>query len=319
MLLWKGVDKVTKEVAAEPAKPHVIFNLGDDVPATTKEVEVYDKEHTTLAITFIEAHYQVNGGKLPKFEDFEFLRNFGYGTKKKITRLLNSDAVYSGLSKRGIAWPRPYDPDRTDVLVVLTPQQQHAVLIVTDPTRSDSLRKRLELVGISYQTYRNWMKQPAFGNAIRALSEDVLQDNLASVHTSMTAKAMAGDVTAARLVYELSGRHDPAKQQMLDLSRIIGLLLESLTRHITDPIILERLGSDLDVILAGDSPQIEGPKPDFSFAAQIIDAEVIPDDAKQNPAQENSDGTPESDVPERTEDTPVERDMNNVPKGFFNI
>lgn len=308
---------VSKDV--DKPKPMIMFNLGDDVPATTKEVEVYDKEHVTLAITFIESYYQTNGGKLPKFADLEFLRNFGYGTKKRITRLLNSDDVYTGLSRRGIAWPRPYDPERTDALTVLSPQQQHAVLIVTDPTRSDSLRKRLELVGISYQTYRNWMKQPAFGNAIRALSEDVLQDNLASVHTSMTSKAMAGDVTAARLVYELSGRHDPAKQQMLDFSRIIGLVLESLTRHVTDPIILERLGTDLDVILAGDTPQIEGPQPDFSFAAQIIDAVEVPDDAEQNPAQENSDGTLESNVPERTVDTPVDRDINNVPKNFFNI
>jgi hypothetical protein len=296
-----------------------MFNLGDDVPATTTEVEVYDKEHVTLAITFIESHYQLNGGKLPKFEDLKFLEAFGYGTKKRITKLLNSEEIYIGLSRRGIAWPRPYDPDRTDTLIALSPQQQHCVLIVTDPTRSDNLRKRLELVGISYQTYRNWMKQPAFGNAIRALSEDVLQDNLASVHTSMTAKAMAGDVTAARLVYELSGRHDPSKQQMLDLSRIIGLVLESLTRHVTDPIVLQRLGNDLDIIIAGDTPQIEGPQADFSFVSQIVDAVEVPDDAEQNPAQENSAGTLESGVPERTEPVAASRDIHNVPEGFFDL
>ena len=307
-------------VAAEGPKPVVpMFNLGDDVDATTKTVEVYDKEHTTLAITFIESYYQLNGGKLPPFAELEFLRAFGYGTKKRIAKLLNSDAVYSGLSKRGIAWPRPYDPDRTDALVVLSPQQQHCVLIVTDPTRTDSLRKRLDNVGISYQTYRNWMKQPAFGNAIRALSEDVLQDNLASVHTSMAAKAMAGDVTAAKLVYELTGRHDPNKQQMLDLTRIIALLLESLTRRITDPSILELVGNDLDVILSGGAPEIEGPKPDFSFVSQIVDAQIVPDDAEQNPAQENSEGTSESSVPVRVESAEATRDNNNVPKGFFDL
>jgi len=307
---------MTKDVSRSAKM--AIFNLGDDVPATSTTVEVYPKEHTTVALAFIETYYQTNGGKIPTLADMEFMRAYGYGDKR-LTKLLQSDAIYNGLAKRGIAWPKPYDPARVQVITLLSPQQQHAVLIVTDPTRSDNLRKRLELVGITYQTWRNWMKQPAFANAVRALSEDVIQDSMASVHTSMAAKAMAGDVSAARLVYELTGRHDPSKQQMIDLTRIVGLLLESLTRHVTDPIILKNLGNDLDIILSGDTPQIEGPQADFSFVSQIVDAVVVPDDSAQNPAQTNSDGTEESVVPERAEPTEAKRDANNLPDGFFNV
>lgn len=294
-----------------------VFDLGD-VNANTREVKLYSSEEVSVAVTFIENYYQTNKGSIPTIDKFDFMKGFGYG-KKKTLDLLQSDELRTAVSRRGIPWPKEYNPERVQVLSTLSPQQQHAILVVTDPTRSDSLRKRLELVGISYQTWRNWMRQPLFASSVTTLAEDVLVDNMASVHTSMTAKAMAGDVTAARLVYELSGRHDPSKQQMVDMARIIGLLLESLTRHVTDSTILERLGKDFDKILSGETPQIEGPKPDFSFVEQIVDAEVIPDDAVQNPAQTNSDGTVESDVPERTEPVAVERDINNVPKNFFDI
>jgi hypothetical protein len=288
----------------DPKKPYMIFNLGDDIEPLDKEVKVFSSEVIETAVVFTESYYQTEKGKLPVPDDYGFLVAFGL-SRTEIEPLLKSKEFREALAKRGIFWPKNYDGTNAVALSVLSPQQQHCVLIVTDPTRSDSLRKRLELVGITYQTYRNWMKQPKFANAINTLSEDVLTDNLASVHMGMTAKAMAGDVTAARLVYELSGRHDPSKQQMVDLARIIGLVLESLTRHVTDSVVLNKLSQDLDVILSGDVPQIEATKPDFSFAdpANIQDAVEV-----------------EQTVAEVLEDaTATERDSENVPKGFFNI
>lgn len=283
-----------------------VFNLGGDIEPLSKEVKAPPSEALSLALTFTESYYQVNKGKLPTPADFQFLKI--HLKRSEIEPLLKSDEFREGLANRGIFWPKNYDGTNAKALSVLSPQQQHAVLIVTDPTRSESLRKRLELVGIQYNTWRNWMKQPAFANAVTVLSEDVLTDNIANVHTSMTAKAMAGDVTAARLVYELSGRHDPGKQQMVDLARIIGLVLESLTRHVTDTAILDKLGRDFDRILAGDVPQIEATKPDFSFVEEIVDAVEVPD-STDSP-------TPE---PEFLEPVEVKRDADNVPKGFFDV
>lgn len=287
-----------------------VFNLGEDVEPLSKEVKAPPSEALSLALTFTESYYQVNKGKLPTPDDFEFLKI--HLKKSEIEPLLKSDEFREGLAKRGIFWPKNYDGTNARALSVLSPQQQHAVLIVTDPTRNESLRKRLELVGIQYNTWRNWMKQPAFANAVTVLSEDVLTDNVAAVHTSMTAKAMNGDVTAARLVYELSGRHDPGKQQMVDLARIIGLVLESLTRHVTDTAILDKLGRDFDRILAGDVPAIESAKPDFTFVEQIVDAVVeedSPEEAIINGALNDLDVLREE----------VKRDDSNVPKGFFDV
>ena len=306
-------------MAKDVSKPtQNYFDLGDS-DANTKEVKVYTSDDLKVALTFIESYYQTQGGKLPAFEEFDWLKGLGYG-KTRTLKLLQSEDLRIGLSRRGIAWPKNYDPARTDIVRTLTPQQQHAILIVTDPTRNDSLRKRLELVGISYQTWRNWMKQSKFNQAVVTLSEDMLTDNTASVHTSLAQKAMTGDVGAARLFYELTGRHDPAKQQMVDLARIIALVLESLTRHVTDATILRKVEDDLGLIVAGKTPQIEGPQADLSFVQGLIeDAVEVPDDAAQNPAQVNSAGTPESDVPERTEVAEVGRDADNVPKGFFDL
>jgi hypothetical protein len=286
------------------AKPNMIFNHGDDIEPLKREVKPPSSEALDVAVAFTESYYQTEKGKLPTPKEFEFIVAFGI-SRNEIEDFLKSEEFRERLAKRGIFWPKKYNGTNHTALSVLSPQQQHCVLVVTDPTRSDSLRKRLELVGITYQTYRNWMKQPKFANAITTLAEDVLTDNISSVHTSMTAKAMAGDVTAARLVYELSGRHDPGKQQMVDLARIIGLVLESLTRHVTDTVVLNKLSADFDVILSGDTPQIEAVKPDFSFAnpENIQDAVEVVETVEE--ALETA--------------TATERDNENVPKGFFNI
>lgn len=139
--------------------------------------------------------------------------------------------------------------------VVLTPEQQFAVSVITDPTNRKPLGYKLKQCGISYPVYRAWLKQPHFAAYITKISEDMLGEHVADVHTKVLERATGGDIQAIKLYYELTGRHDPQRQQLVDLNGVIGLLLEVITRYVTDTNALSKITSDIDLILSGGVPK----------------------------------------------------------------
>jgi hypothetical protein len=153
----------------------------------------------------------------------------------------------------------------------LTPAQVFAVGIITDPTNRKDLRTKLKQAGITYATYRAWLKQPHFAQYITQISEQMLNEHVQDVHTKVVEKAAGGDIQAMRLYYELTGRHDPQKQQMVDLNGVIGLLLEVITRYVTDTTALSKITQDIDLILSGGTPRA---LEQFDMS-RIIDGEVV--------------------------------------------
>jgi len=90
----------------------------------------------------------------------------------------------------------------------------------------------------------------------------------------MVSKAEAGDVAAMKLYYEVSGRHDPNRQQMLDFTRALGLILESLQRHIPDPMVFAKISLDIDKIINGKQLSDVAELP-ANIDPEIIDAEEV--------------------------------------------
>lgn len=197
-------------------------------------------------------------------------------SESKLTRGLRSRAAYYRLRKRGIDWPEKWSPEASR-LAELTPQQVMTLQILTDPTRNEPMRKRLAIAGINYNIFRNWMRNPKFSEAYKAIGESMVTDNIATVHTALVQKAERGDSNAMKLFYEVSGRHDPMRQQTQDLTKLVGVLLEIITRHITDVGILHKINNDFTRALSGDnvSPVEELPayRPE-----DIEDAEIVNDD-----------------------------------------
>jgi hypothetical protein len=193
----------------------------------------------------------------------------------RVYKILSSPSFYARMQARGVDWLPDWNPQKHNALrdrERLTPQQTWALQIMTDPTDSRSTASKLKHIGITYQTWRNWLREPYFNELVKTTAEQLLGDSLANVHTRLVSKAEAGDVTAMKLYYEVSGRHDPNRQQMLDFTKVLGLILEALQRHIPDPQILARVALDIDKIVAG--------KPLSEIAnlpanLDIVDADVI--------------------------------------------
>lgn len=158
--------------------------------------------------------------------------------------------------------------------VKMTPEQVWAAAILTDPTNKKPLSAKLKQAGITMATYRAWLKQPHFKEYVETISEQMLGEHIQDVHTMVVNKATSGDLTAAKMYYELNGRLDPNKQQMTDLNGVIGLLLEVITRYVTDVGVLTKINKDIDVLLSGGTPRA---MEEFDIARIAAGAEEIED------------------------------------------
>ncbi len=134
----------------------------------------------------------------------------------------------------------------------LTPQQVWAVSIITNPTNRRPLKDKLAQAGISYHTYRAWLNQPVFANYIKEIGERLLNDHVQDVHTRVVERAANGDIAAMRLYYDLTGRTDSATNKAVqDLASTVRLLLEVITRNVTDVNVLSKIQKEIGEITDG--------------------------------------------------------------------
>lgn len=210
--------------------------------------EDFHEDEVTKLLWFYE-FYWLRYAKSPSIDD---ILGGVELSPARIRKYTNSDSFHLRLQLRGIPWPDGWlDTAEAEVVSAkLTPIQMVALGILSDPTSRGSLKSKLERIGVSYSQYRNWMNNTEFAKAMNQIGEKMVVDNIATVHQSLVGKAQAGDVQAMKLFYEVSGRHDPMRQQSLDLNRIVALLLEVITRNVTDIGTLTRIQDEFDSALS---------------------------------------------------------------------
>ena len=246
-----------------------VAKFPEDVKFNVTEVEI---------LTAIVQILFMTENALPTYD--EILEKSGLPADK-VKAVLKSDYFCDRMWARGIQWPRKWDSTQaiTTPRAQITPQQVHALQIVMDPTNNKPMGQKLKMAGVSYSTWQNWLRQPVFAEAVRYTTEQMLGDNIATVHARLVNKADQGDVQAMKLFYEVSGRHDPARQQMQDIQSIIGLLLEVITRHITDPSVLMRITNDFDTVTSGGRIKtLDSVPANYTPDEAPVDAEIVSDD-----------------------------------------
>lgn len=267
-------DEADKTIAV-PDRAAKWFSFDEQIKYETYKTELpdgYDRKDYELLLGTVNLWW-ITENKRPSVSNIVTLLGW---SESKVVKGLRAKSTYYRLRKRGIAWPENWSPVTTQ-LAELTPQQVMTIQILTDPTRPEPFKKRLAVAGINYNVFRNWMRNPNFAEAYKTIGETMVTDNINTVHNALVQKAERGDTNAMKLFYEVSGRHDPMRQQTQDLTSLVGILLEIITRHITDVGTLTKINNDFSKALSGDniSPvgELEAHKPD-----DIVDAEVIEDE-----------------------------------------
>lgn len=261
----KPLPEIRKPAASLSIEEQVTYEYFGGGPL----VDGYTRDEFELLIAWIHLFW-LDAGRRPTVDELVTITGW---SRTKVSRGCSDHTLYIRLRKRGIDWPKKWSPEASTT-ADLTPQQLLAIQILTDPTRNEPIKKRLQIIGINYNIYRNWMRNPKFSNAMKTISESMITDNINTVHNALVQKAERGDTNAMKLFYEVSGRHDPMRQQTQDLTSLVKILLEIITRHVTDIGTLTRINNDFTKALSGDtvSPvgELEAHVPDG-----IVDAEVV--------------------------------------------
>ena len=231
-----SIPAFSNKLVPKPREPKLI------PPPIKTSVETFDR--ITEAATLF--YQKLNGSRLPSIQELAVYTGL---SEKKIVSVVTSHQFLVRMSQRGITWS-----SKKRILEELTPEQVAAITVITDPTLKLDLRARLKRAGIPYSVYRNWLRNPAFSQIVKSTAEMTLEDHLPDFHTKIVERGLSGDLNAIKFAYELTGRHDPAKQQMVDLNRMVMLLLEVITKYIRDPQVLTQINNDVDLILKGKTP-----------------------------------------------------------------
>lgn len=158
-------------------------------------------------------------------------------SKERIAAIAATEQFGLALSYRGVN----YNQDNG----LLTPEQEAALMILTDIGSKYPFGKRLELAGISHAVYMAWMKNPAFARAMHGLAEQITENSSIAL-VELGRKVGEGDLQAVKLQLEINGRHNPQQQQTVDMLVVMNKILESLATHLAGkPEIFRLIAADM--------------------------------------------------------------------------
>jgi hypothetical protein len=131
---------------------------------------------------------------------------------------------------------------------MLSSEQIYAALVVTDPTDKSSMRVRLGKAGITYATWRGWMRNLEFASLVNSITDALIKDSHNEVAKGLVNAASNGDVSAIKFYYEITGKWDPNAKQQMDVMQVLAQVVEIITKYVTDPVTLDRIGSEMQML-----------------------------------------------------------------------
>lgn len=131
----------------------------------------------------------------------------------------------------------------------LSPEQDFALQILTDPYDKSPMSKKLKKAGITGTTYRAWLQNKAFAEQMNRMSEMITASSSEAL-IQLAGKAGEGDLRAIQLLLEVNNRHNPAKEQQQDMWTVLSRILEVVYRNVKDPAIIEAIAQEVHVIAA---------------------------------------------------------------------
>lgn len=122
-----------------------------------------------------------------------------------------------------------------------------------------SQKNKLKDLKVSPLQYENLLRNPAFQNYLISRSESMLGDNLHEGHLSLISRVRSGDISAIKLLYEITGRYVPERSnRSIDIQSILVRVMESIQRHVLDTDTQAAIGADLISIAQESSGQFMG-------------------------------------------------------------
>lgn len=116
----------------------------------------------------------------------------------------------------------------------LSLEQQHALLILADPTDRRTLAGKLKQLSIPGPRYQAWLKNPLFMEHLNKVTKEAYADYLPAIRTSMIGNALDGDDKAQERILAITGEWNPNAQSVQDAKVVVMSVIEAVIKHVTD-------------------------------------------------------------------------------------
>lgn len=184
--------------------------------------------------------------KSPDFPSPELISADTYIPLSEVLEIMGTSEYTEALVRRGLVVP-----DGAPSAVGLLPEQLAAVAVLLDTTDRRTKAAKLKSLGITTQQYSAWRTQKKFSEYAAARAELLFGSALPDAHATLVSSLERGDVNSAKFYYEMTGRYTPARPSEVNLEIVLLQVLEIITRNITDPVLLTRIGNELTNIIPG--------------------------------------------------------------------
>jgi len=193
-------------------------------------------EHWLTAIEVATEHFRLTAGVItPTRQILESLSSMPTETWDIIyddgpnQRSFESALALKGILKKGSG---------------LTFDQMRALRYLTDVTVRGTLETRLKHLGITWERFQNWQRDPRFNEQFKSISEEVLNQAQPLVMMELTRQGVRGNLEAIKYFHQITGRYDGAVSAA-DLQAFLNGLVEILQLEVGDVNTLKRIGLKL--------------------------------------------------------------------------
>jgi hypothetical protein len=131
----------------------------------------------------------------------------------------------------------------------LSSEQLTVINVIMNLADSRSERKKLSDMGISARQWEGWKRDPVVMEYMRERSEQILGGAIPEAHLALVDKVRAGDMTALKFYYEMTGRYTGQTNGM-DPKALLTKVFDIIAKHVTDPAVLSGIATDFQ-LLAG--------------------------------------------------------------------
>lgn len=155
---------------------------------------------------------------------------------KTIAKLFTTDEFRQAVAYRGISW---------EVDSGLSIEQNMALLKMNDPFDKRSQAVKLKEIGVPYARWSAWLRDPLFALVYRKQAENNLQDAIPLAENALIGNVDSGDLSSIKLLFEMTGRWNPAQMQLDDAKTVVLAVVESVLKHVQDPEIRRAILDDV--------------------------------------------------------------------------
>jgi len=133
----------------------------------------------------------------------------------------------------------------------LSAKQALLIAILTNPNDTRTINAKLKDVGVTDGEYQQWLMLPIFKTMLGQFSEEMLMAAVPMAHSSLLKQVARGNMTAIGLLYQITGRYNPADRSATDVKALMGQVIDIISRNVSNPQQLLAIAEQLESVTSG--------------------------------------------------------------------